>query len=122
MSQKRVVIVEDELWLAEQYMRLLGKADFAVHHAPHAISAIDVIDDVRPDAIVVDMLLSGSTALVLLHELKSHTDLASIPIVVASSIADQIQPEDLKHYGVRRILDKTTMHPEDIVHAVRAVL
>jgi PleD family two-component response regulator len=60
--------------------------------------------------------------LALLHELQSHEDLADIPIILATNLADQVSIDDVASYGVKRILDKATMHPEDITAAIRGVL
>lgn len=121
-TQARIVVVEDDEWLAEHYLRVLRRSGYEVYHAPHAVAAIDVIDKVQPDVIILDVLLTGTNALALLHELKSHEDLASIPIVLATNLADQIQMDDVASYGVKRILDKASMHPEDIDVAIRSVL
>ncbi len=118
----KIVVVEDDAWLAEHYMRVLGRDGYEVHHAAHALGAIDTIDSVKPQAILLDVLLTGTTAMVLLHELRSHSDLAEIPIVLATNIADQIELDDVESYGVKRILDKSTMLPEDITAAIRSVL
>lgn len=118
----RVVVVEDDAWLAEHYLRVLRRGGYETYHAPNALDAIDIIDDTRPQAILLDVLLTGTTALALLHELRSHSDLADIPVVLATNLADQIELDDVESYGVRRILDKATMHPEDIVAAIRGVL
>lgn len=122
MNNNRVVVVEDDEWLAAQYVRMLRRAGYEAYHAPHALEAIDVIDKAAPGVIVLDVLLAGTTALALLHELKSHTDLAAIPVVLATNLADQIAIDDVASYGVREIIDKATMHPNDIVHAVRRAL
>ncbi len=121
-TSTRVVIVEDDVWLAEHYMRVLRRAGYEVYHAPHGLVAIDVIDQAAPHVILLDVLLTGTTALALLHELQSHPDLATIPIILATNLADQIALDDVASYGVKRILDKATMHPEDIEVAVRSVL
>lgn len=118
----RVVVVEDDAWLAEHYLRVLRREGYETYHAAHALGAIDVIDDVKPHAILLDVLLTGTTALALLHELRSHPDLADIPIVLATNLADQIDIQDVQSYGVKRILDKASMQPDDIAAAVRAVL
>jgi CheY-like chemotaxis protein len=118
----RVVVVEDDAWLAEHYLRVLRREGYETYHAAHAVGAIDIIDDVRPHAILLDVLLTGTTALALLHELRTHADLTEIPIVLATNLADQILLEDVESYGVKRILDKATMHPDDITAAVRGVL
>lgn len=119
---QRVVVVEDDAWLAEHYLRVLRRAGYETYHAPNPLDAIDIIDDVRPHAVLLDVLLTGTTALALLHELKSHSDLSDIPVILATNLADQIELADVTSYGVRRILDKATMHPEDIPAAVRSVL
>lgn len=118
----RVVVIEDDAWLAEHYLRLLRREGYEVYHAAHAIGAIDIIDDVKPQAILLDVLLTGTTALALLHELQSHPDLAVIPVVLATNLADQIELDDVAGYGVKRILNKASMHPDDIAAAVRGVM
>ncbi|AHB42444.1 response regulator BaeR [Candidatus Saccharibacteria bacterium RAAC3_TM7_1] len=122
MNKPQLIIVEDDQWLAEHYRRVLEREGYEIYHAPHALAAIDLIDDVRPQAIILDVLLTGTNALALLHELQSHTDLAKIPVILATNLADQIMLDDVQSYGVKRILNKATMHPEDIITAVRSVL
>lgn len=117
----RVGVVEDDLILAEQFLRTLDKAGLEARHAGHAIDAIDMIDSFKPDVLVIDMLLAGTTALTLVHELQSHHDLSKIPIILVTSATELIEPSKLSPYGVKRVLDKTTMHPDDIVYAVRSV-
>jgi CheY-like chemotaxis protein len=118
----RIVVVEDDVWLAEHYLRVLRRAGYETYHSAYAPAAIDLIDDVQPHAILLDVLLTGTTALTLLHELQSHPDLANIPIVLATNLADQLSIDDVASYGVKRILDKATMHPEDIITAIRSSL
>lgn len=117
---KKVVIVEDDLWLARQYERLLKKAGYETWTVAHAVGAIDLIDEHMPDVIVADLMLVGATALTLLHELQSHHDLAAIPVVLVSSASEAVGLADVAPYGVVRVLDKTEMVPDDVVSAVRA--
>ncbi|MGB3945508.1 MAG: response regulator [Candidatus Saccharimonadales bacterium] len=119
---KRVVVIEDDAWLAEYYLRVLRKAGYETYHASNALTAIDMIDDVRPHVVLLDVLLTGTTALALLHEMKSHSDMADIPVILATNLADQIALDDVSSYGVKRLLDKATMYPDDVVAAVRGVL
>jgi CheY-like chemotaxis protein len=123
MTKKRtVLIVEDDDWLAEQHGRMLSAAGYGVEFAPHALAAMDAIDIKRPDVIVLDLLLAGPNAFTLLHELQSHADLANIPVIMCTNSADRIADEDIAAYGVRQVLDKATMHPEDVIAAVKKVL
>lgn len=117
-----VLLVDDDQWLTAQFTRLLKKSGFNVITAGHALDGMHVIDQQKPSVIVLDMFMPGPNGVVLLHELRSHSDLAKIPVIVCTNSASDIPKGDLSHYGVSMILDKTTMHPDDIVAAVKRVL
>lgn len=121
-NAKKVLIVEDDTWLAEHETSVLRQAGFTVEGAPHAMTAIEQVDHFKPDVIVLDVLLGGSTGFALLHELQSYSDTHRIPVVLCTNLAEQFDTKQLALYGVKRIVDKTTMHPSDIVAAVKAVL
>jgi len=117
-----VLLVEDDPWLAELEADVLTQAGFVVVHSPHAPSAIAQIDETQPDIIILDVLLTGSTAFTLLHELQSYGDTKQIPIILCTNMAENLELENLRHYGVRRIIDKMTMQPDDLPAAVRKLL
>lgn len=117
-----ILIVEDDAWLSEHYARVLGAAGYQVSTAPHALAAIDAIDAQLPDVVVLDVLLAGPNAFTLLHELHSHADLASIPVILCTNSADRLAHEDIAAYGVREVLDKATMHPDDLVTAIKRIV
>ena len=121
IKQPRVLIVDDDEWLALQYKRILEAGSCRVSVASNALDAIDAIDTKKPDVIVLDMFMPGPNGIVLIHELQSHNDLARIPIILCSNSAADL-PTEMTKYGVRVILDKTTMHPEDVLVAIKKVL
>lgn len=119
---KSILIVEDDKWLAEQYLRILKSAGYKASIALNALDAITIIDDNIPDAIILDVLLTGSTAFALLHELQSYGDTGVIPIILCTNLAEELLLKDLKPYGVRQIIDKSTMAPDDLTTALKRVL
>lgn len=116
-----VLLVEDDPWLAELEADILVSAGYRVEHAPHAPSAIAKIDQSQPDVIILDVLLTGSTAFALLHELQSYGDTKGVPIILCTNMAETLRLDDLAPYGVRRIIDKTTMQPDDLPAAIKGV-
>ena len=117
-----VLIIEDDIWLSEQFERTLQRAGCRTTSTSNALRAMELIDQSPPQVILLDMLLGGASGLALLHELQSYTDTAKIPVILCTNMASSIDKKDVEPYGVQRILDKTTMHPDDIVVAVRGVL
>lgn len=117
-----ILIVEDDQWLAEEYVRTLQGSGYQAEYVMHALAAIDIIDINRPDVIVLDVFLAGPNAFTLLHELQSHADLAGIPVILCTTSAGDIADEDIAAYGVHQVLDKTTMHPADMIAAIKKIL
>lgn len=121
-KQQLVLVVEDDEWLADQQKLTVESAGYKVQVAHHALGAIRMIDDRHPDAIVLDVLLAGSTAFALMHELQSYGDTGDIPIILCTNLASELSIDDLGVYGVKKILDKSTMTPGDLVSSLRSVL
>ena len=118
----KVLLVEDDPWLAELEVGVLEDAGYEVTHSPHGPSAIAKIDQSPPDVIILDVLLTGGTAFALLHELQSYGDTKAVPIILCTNMAESIKLEDVRLYGVRRIIDKSTMLLDDLPAAIRSVL
>jgi DNA-binding response OmpR family regulator len=121
-QQASVLIIDDDQWLSSQFERVLTRADFIVYRATNALDGMTAIDTHQPQAIILDIFMPGPNGIVLLHEIRSHSDLAQIPVIVCSNSASDVPHGDLSAYGVRTVLDKTTMQPDDIVTAVKRVL
>lgn len=122
MTKQSVLVVEDDEWLAEQHVRTLQIAGFEAEYALDALAAMDVLDDRQPDILLLDVFLAGPNAFTLLHELRSHDDLANMPVVLCTSSAADLAEEDMAAYGITTVLDKATMLPTDLVAAVKRVL
>lgn len=122
MTNKKPLIelIEDDMLLARQFSMSLERAGYQVHHSRHAAEAMAHIDATPPAAIILDLLLPVTTGFALLHELQSYDDTRTIPVVLCSSIVPSL--DEVAPYGVRRVLDKATMHPDDLPAAIRAVL
>ena len=117
---KKLLIVEDD----KNWADILGKfaADVGAEYrvAVSGGQAIEIIDNWQPDALILDMLLAGETAIALLNELRSYADLASLPIVVCTNI--DVRMGDLRPLGVKAILNKTSMRPNEARAIFREVL
>jgi CheY-like chemotaxis protein len=122
MTKPTILIVEDDDWIATQQQKTLEAAGYTVHIAPHALSAIVKVDEIHPHVLILDVLLTGTTGFALMHELQSYGDTGALPIILCTNTADELVLDELAPYGVKRILDKATMHPDDLVAAVRSVL
>lgn len=119
---KKVLIVEDDSWLANNHLMIMSVSGYDAHTVSSSEAAIARIDDKIPDVIVLDVMLEGGTAFALMHELQSYEDTARIPVILCSNIPGELLDHvALERYGVRIVLDKSTMRPYDLLDAVERV-
>ena len=119
---KNVLIVEDDAWLANNHLTIMTVSGYEAQAVSSSEAAIARIDDKAPDVIVLDVMLEGGTAFALMHELQSYEDTARIPVILCSNIPGELlDHKALDRYGVRIVLDKSTMRPYDLLSAVEQV-
>jgi CheY-like chemotaxis protein len=117
-----ILFIEDEAWLADCYARWMEGVGYSVGHACSAQAAIDAIDNDIPKLIILDLFLPAANGMQVLHEIKSHSDMADIPVVACSSANFSEVADELKGYGVVVMLDKTTLTPSLLRAAVEEAL
>jgi DNA-binding response OmpR family regulator len=122
IDKQLVLVVEDDEWLADQQALTVKAAGYETQIAHDAVAAIRLIDDIRPDVIILDVLLAGNTAFALMHELQAYGDTGDIPIILCTNLASELSIGNLRSYGVKIILDKSKMIPYDLVDAIKSVL
>ncbi len=84
----RVLVVEDDPDLSRLMAAHLASEGYDVARAPEAAAALDLIDDIRVDVVVLDLMLprvSGDGLLVRLRERERARDLPVIPVIVVSA-------------------------------------
>ena len=117
---KKLLIVEDDKNWADILGKFAADVGAECRVAVSGDQAIEIIDNWQPDALILDMLLAGETAIALLNELRPYADLARLPIVVCTNI--DVKMDDLRPLGVKVILNKTSMRPNEARAIFREVL
>jgi DNA-binding response OmpR family regulator len=87
-SQPLVLVVEDDARLASFLTRALGAAGYRVQRTADGIQALAAFDRLRPDVVLLDVLLPGLSGLEVARQLRARTD-APILMVSALDAVDQ---------------------------------
>ncbi|MCP4780321.1 MAG: phosphate regulon transcriptional regulatory protein PhoB [Hyphomicrobium sp.] len=88
MSAK-VLVVEDEAPLAEILRYNLESEGFRVAHAESGEEALILLDEERPDLVVLDWMLPGVSGIELCRRLRSMTNSRSIPIIMLTARGEE---------------------------------
>lgn len=118
----RILVVDDERWWIDLYKKTLEKEGHTVYLALSAQDALESIDGQTPDVILLDFMMPGGNAMVLLHELQTYADTKKIPVILSTSLSHAKNiAVDFEKYGVRSVLDKATVTPKKLKEAIGAV-
>lgn len=79
-----VLVVEDDLAAVYLYEKYVEGTEFQVLSAPTADEALEVIGEVRPSAVVLDIFLGAESGWTLLSTLKRQESTRDIPVLVLS--------------------------------------
>jgi CheY-like chemotaxis protein len=113
-ARKKVLLVEDDVDLAELYRGVLRWSGFDAAHVSDGVSALRVLEEETPDLIVVDMNLPVLNGDQLLREMAAHTELRQIPAIVVTG--EDIRPNAAVEQA-KQILRKPCP-PDRLVSAV----
>ena len=90
----KILIIEDEEALAKVLAEKFEREGFEVKIARDGAEAFPLAMSFRPDVIALDILLPKKNGLEVLKELKSDSELKSIPVVMLSNLDSD---EDIKN-------------------------
>jgi CheY-like chemotaxis protein len=111
MNGKKILIIDDDKWIADSYRDSLANLKVNVRIAKNICDALELIDKDVPDLIIMEILLSGFSAFSLINELRSYADTMSIPIIFCSNFINEHIIKNAKYYGVCSLLDKSKVTP-----------
>lgn len=88
-----ILIVEDEQALAEVLQSQLKKSNFNVEVAYDGEQAIEKLKTIKPDLILLDLILPKMNGFEVLEKVKGGFETRSIPVIVLSNLGSD---EDIK--------------------------
>jgi CheY-like chemotaxis protein len=85
----RILLVEDEEPLRRVMKDLLERDGFVIFEAGDGIQAVDQVDRLKPDALVLDLNLPRMDGFGVLKHLRSKTESQRLPIIVLTAKGDE---------------------------------
>lgn len=121
-NKKRIIIVEDDNVLRDVLSQKLEKSGYVVDRAEDGMVAMDKIKEVRPDMILLDILMPRKSGMEVLEELHSDPELKNIPVVVISNSGQPVEIVRARELGARDFLIKAVFDPSEVLEKVQRVL
>lgn len=115
---KRILLVEDDKWLAQMYLDALeDNQGFVVDIAGSADRVFELLEEYDYELILLDLFLPVHSGVALLHELASYEDTLIVPVMILSSVSPSeaaIEGSRWQQYGVVDYLYKPQVKPQQL--------
>lgn len=113
-----ILVVDDDLALAEMITIMLHGEEFDTHHAEDGAQALDMLETVNPDVVLLDVMLPGMDGMDVCARIRETSGVPIIMLTAKSDSADVVQ-------GLENGADDYVIkpfNPKELVARIRARL
>ncbi len=115
---KKILVVEDEIAISMVLKAYLQREGFEVNQVYDGAEVMNVFDDVKPDLVLLDVMLPGKDGWSILNEIREQS---TCPVIMLTALTDI----DYRLTGLRSGADDYIAKPfvaDEVVARVQAVL
>src|SRR5438046_2865755 len=122
MHKVLVLIVEDDVILANMYTQKLQTENYDVEVCYDGAEGFEKIKLDKPSVVVMDLLIPNMNGFEVLQTVKSDDKLKSTPIILLSNVAAPGEAQKAINAGASGYFVKAETKPSDIVNKVKELL
>lgn len=91
MSQKTVLLVEDEDNIALALTHLIGRAGYRLRRVASGNAAIDALAEERPDLVVLDVMLPERSGYEICQIIRRDAALAGVKVLMITASGGEVE-------------------------------
>lgn len=122
---KKVIIVEDDPLLHNlltDKLSQLREKGLEIYPVMNAEEGLSKAREVKPDLVMLDLVLPGMSGFEFLEKLRAEEGLAKTRVVILSNLSDDSDKERAKQLGVTAYLVKADFSLSEISNAIEELL
>ncbi len=123
---KRIILVEDELFVRELYERVI-RQEFEVLTAGDGEEGLALIQREAksgrsPDLVLLDVMMPKLNGIDVLRKLKESNDTANIPVILLTNLGQEEVIKEASDLGAKGYLMKIRLTPYEVVGHIKDFL
>lgn len=119
---KKILVVEDDTFLANAYRVKLEKAGFEVKNTYDGQEALDLLQTFTPDLILLDIVMPKKDGFATLEEIKVNERWKNIPVILASNLGQKEDREKGTRLGATEFFTKTDLTLNNLIEKINGIL
>lgn len=117
-KMKRVLIIDDDEFIASMFATKLIQGGFSVSNASNATMGLELAQKCRPDVILLDILMPDIDGFAVLRKLQKHKKTSDIPVIMLTSLSQKDNTKMAMAEGAFAYIVKSGTTPEDTLEIV----
>ena len=118
----KILLVEDDSFLASVYATKFELEGFTVLHATDGEAGLKMAEKTQPDIVLLDILMPKMDGFETLHRLKMDPKLVNIPVIMLTNLGQKEDVEKCLKGGAVDYLIKAHFVPGEAVKKVKKIL
>ena len=119
---QKIVIVEDNYALSDIYKTRLELIGYECHAAFDGVQALETIERVRPDLVLLDLMVPRIAGDEILRRMRESEWGKDIRVYIISNLNEQDAPAGLRDLGIEGYAVKANLSDDDIDKLVDRIL
>jgi len=109
---KHVLLIEDEPNIIEAIRFILSREGWRVDTHSDGTTAYDRVTSVRPDIVILDVMLPGRSGFDILRDIRADTGLNGLPVLMLTAKGQVKDREMAERIGASRFMAKPFSNTE----------
>jgi len=121
-SSKKIVIVEDDMNLAEIYKTRLELLGYVCFIGYNGITALYFIQKEMPDLVLLDLMIPDISGGQVLETMRKSDWGKTIKVLIISNLNESEAPDNLRQLGIEGYIVKANLSNDQIDNLVNNIL
>lgn len=118
-STPKIAIVEDDQAISQMYRFKFEAENFNVNTAENGKLGLELIEQMRPDIILLDLMMPEMTGDEMLAKLRDTPWGKDIKVIILTNKGEQEIPDSVKALNVSAVVLKSDMTPRQVAELVK---
>lgn len=121
-TQKKILLVEDEDFIRDLYVRQLTKGGLQIQAVADGQSALNILKQEVFDLLLLDIMLPGMNGLQVLREFKTQNPNSKMITILLTNLGQEAVIKEGFELGAQAYLIKASYTPDQVVNEVKNAL
>lgn len=122
MPPKKILLIEDEVFISDLYARQLIKAGFEVKTVDDGNAGLQTLNSEKFDLLLLDIMLPGINGLEILKQWKTKNPTSTMPVLLLTNLGQDSVIKEGFQLGAQGYLIKSAYTPDQVLAEVKKAL